>query len=416
MNSHNGVRMVNAIEENSKIICAQNKDKKKMECFIFTYYIEEEQVLESEITEIEESEVVIKKTIKKNNIQFSLEYGNKISFPIYENTNTECVFKESLENEYLLCCGGENSIICGRIDKDCDLIASFSLNIGRTNTQLDFIVYSSYIILFYISSFIDSDDYVYSYFYEYNIILPSCVDKLYSIIPLSSNEDYFYNLIKKEINSNYYIKFIEIPYDYINITVNGELIDIYDTEKILVDDSNQFTIISLNEDIKKNLKIKYNIYLYETFSSECFVNVNILECYRSCRTCTKSGEESDEENHNCAPKSCNDQYFLDPDIDTNCWNIDEQKSNWYLDFEQKKFLYCNDICATCDGPLDSNCLSCKTNNILKYVYNQACYEFCPDGTYPTLKSTGYACDPCYETCGTCTQLGTLSNMKCNTCK
>ena len=414
MNGHTGVRMVDGDERNSKIICAQNKNEKRMECFLFKYSVDEEQIVNNEIKD--ESDVIIK-IIKTNNIIVSLEYDNKFnfSFPLNENTNTQCIFKESLRREFLLCCGGENTITCGRIDNKCNLIGSFSLTIGGTNSQLDFIVYSSYIILFYMN-YKYTDSYEENNFYEYTIILPSCVDKIYSIIPLSSSEDYLYNLVKKEFNTEYYIEFTEIPNDYINLTVNDEIIDTNSTGKLLVDNSKKFNLISINDEFVSSLKIKYNIYISQTFSSKCFVDINILQCYKSCRTCTKSGEESNEENHNCIPNSCNEQYYLDPDIDTKCWNIGEKKSNWYLDYRQNKFFYCNDLCASCDGPLDTNCLSCKSNNILKYLYNQTCYESCPDGTFPKLKATGYSCDPCYETCGTCTELGTINNMKCNTCK
>lgn len=78
---------------------------------------------------------------------------------------------------------------------------------------------------------------------------------------------------------------------------------------------------------------------------------------------------------------------------------------------------CNELCASCDGPLDSNCLSCKLNSDLKYLYNKTCYKKCPDGFYPHLQVSGtYKCEPCYETCSTCNEMGSIDNMKCLTCK
>ena len=300
---------------------------------------------------------------KTNNLNFTLDYENQITFSFYlsKNDNGDCVFKKSFENEYLFCCGGTNLITCARMDEVNNNIGSFNISHTGNNTNLDFIVDSSSINIIYLNNITIISPYNnYSIFkiYEYSIILPSCVDKTFSVIPMGSFQESLSALINKEIESNYYILFIEYPYEYGNLTVGNELIDLNETSPILVYSDNKFEFTSINEEPAKDLKIEYIIILKETFSYTCSVNLNILECYKSCRTCTKSGEESTIENHNCNPNSCKDLYYADPDINTNCWNEEEKKSNWYIDYENGKFGYCHELCTKCDGPTDSNCLEC----------------------------------------------------------
>ena len=200
-----------------------------------------------------------------------------------ENNNKQCIFKESFENEYLLCCGRTNLITCGRIGNDCNYIDSFDISVAGTNTDLDFIIYSSYISIFYYNNNYGSIGY-----YEYTIVLPSCVDKSYSIISFSYINDYLYNLIEKEMNTTYYITFTEIPTNYINLKINNEIIDINNMNKtILVDNRKKFEFISINERTGHNLKISNNISISETFTTQFFIILNILKCYKSCRKCTK---------------------------------------------------------------------------------------------------------------------------------
>ena len=193
------------------------------------------------------------------------------------------------------------------MDNNCIFIDSFSFTNDGTKTQLDFIVYSFYINLFYMNKIIYTDDTSIKKLYEYTIILPSCVDKTYSVIPLYSLNDYLYNLIRKEMNTDYYIEFTTIPIEYGNLTVNDEINDLNYTNKILVDNLKKFKFIYLNEENVNNFEIKYLISIKETFFSKCFIYLNILECYKSCKTCKKSGEESTEENNKCNPNSFNGQ-------------------------------------------------------------------------------------------------------------
>ena len=411
MNSHTQVRMFDTSSEETKLICAKNTMSYEMQCFELTYEYNEFEIIEDfdEETNI---------TTVTNNYNISLTYEDILfSFPLEENNNEHCIFKESVENEYLFCCGGLNLIKCARISSGFSYIDSFELNIEGTNTHLDFIVNSNIIIIYYLNSI--SNVYTYVRYYDYYIILPSCPNNSYSIIPQSSFSDDLRKLIEREMATDYYIEFIQLPSDYGNLTVDNDTIDSNYTEKILVEDTNSqyFEFISLNDKSIKNFKIIYLISLKETFSNECDINLDILECYESCRLCSKSAEYSDENNHNCEPESCKEGFYLDPEVNTNCWRDNEGKSNWYLDYDQNKFFLCNDLCAECDGPLDSNCLSCKSDTDLKYLYNKKCYTKCPDGFYPDKKKDYYICKSCYETCATCSKNGINdNNMNCDSCK
>ena len=409
--SHSQVRMIDLSAENENIVCAKNNENNKIECLKIEYTYNEYDSIEEEVYDEETNKTTY---YKNNQLNFTLSYDNQITFSLYlsDNNNDDCVFKKSFENEYLFCCGGVNLITCGRMDEESNYINSFNISASGNITNLDFIVYSSSINLIYHSNIS-----YYHKLYEYSIILPSCVDKTFSIIPLGSFSEYLSTLIKKEINSSYYIRFIGYPYNYGNLKLESTLIDINDTRIILVSDYNKFGFISLNDETAKNLEINYLIIIKETFSSSCTVNLNILECYESCHTCTKSGEESTSENHNCNPNSCKEFYYSDPDKNTNCWNSYEGKPNWYIDYENGRFKYCHELCAKCNGPTDSNCLECKSDSENKYLANNQCLTSCPDGFYPKKAANNfYNCLPCIETCETCTGEGTIYNMKCSSCK
>ena len=156
MNAHTGAIMVDGKNENTKIICAKNKNDITMECFLFRYDFSEELLTVEEIKD--ESDVIIR-IIRKNNYNFVLTYEDQInfSFSLHENNNDQCVFKESIGDEYLLCCGGTGIVTCGRMDKFCNFIDSFSFTNSGIKTQLDFIVYSNNLLILvslYVISFI----------------------------------------------------------------------------------------------------------------------------------------------------------------------------------------------------------------------------------------------------------------------
>ena len=412
MGSHTQLKMFDIGElENIKLLCAKNKNTYYLDCLEIEFIFDEELDVLEERTNVKGN---ITKIIKTNVYNLTLSYENKItfSFNITESGNEHCVFKSSVENEYLLCCGGTNIISCARTDNDLNLINSFILYIDGVNTHINIFKYSSSINIVYMNTKNNIRK-----LYEYSIILPSCIEKTYTCIPMDNFNDYLKNLVIVEMNSKYYALFTDFPSDYGNLTLNNEIVDLNDTNETLITETSSFGFMSTTEESIKNAQIKYIISVEETFSSECYVNLDIQECYVSCKTCTKPAEESTSSNHNCKPNSCKDYYYLDPDVNTNCWSETEGKSNWYIDYTNKKYEYCNDLCASCTGPLDTDCLSCKADSIYKYLANKKCYTQCPDGYYGKYLSGSqyYNCEKCFQTCATCDEGGNVNNMKCKTC-
>ena len=355
---------------------------------------------------------------KVNNFNITFDYSQDsiFSLELEDANNQDCVLKNSTENEYLLCCGGTNSIKCIRINNNLEYINTFNLNLEGTNTNINFISSSSYIQLIYKNQLN-----LVTKYYEYSIYIPECPNKEYSIITLGTLSDDLNNLFTRKTDTKYYIKIISFPSEYLNISINNELLDPNSTsfDPILINenDNNNLELISLTSDILTDLDLIYQIILEETFSVTCTAKINILECYRSCEQCTKSNSESDEENHNCIVGKCNNNYYQAPDVETNCFDLSEAQPNWYLDYDQNKFFYCDEECPTCDGPTNADCLSCKADSDLKYLYNKKCYTECPDGYYPKLQSKGfYLCIVCFSTCATCSDEGNIYNMNCLTCK
>ena len=401
------IMAVDPNEENEMLICAINNND-EVQCFIINYDYNEYN--KEMIDEMNPSYIYY-----TNTFNISLEYSlSDISLKLDTSNNENCLLTKSINDEYIICCGEENKIKCCRIGTNFKLLNSFNLNIEGINTIINLISSNQYLHILYKNEFNSISNY-----YEYSIYSPQCPNKIYSIVPLGSITDDINNLIIRDISSNYYIQFISYSSSHLNVTYNGQFVeDNYTlTEKILINNDYLIEIISINTESINDLEINYEIILEETFSKSCIAKINILECYPSCKICSKSKDESDNENHNCIIGGCNINYYQAADIPTNCWNTYEAKSNWYLDYSQNKFFYCSEDCPTCDGPTNENCLSCKTDTELKYLYNKKCYEQCPDGYYPSRQSEGYyKCEKCYSTCETCDNKGNEFVMNCLSCK
>jgi hypothetical protein len=124
-------------------------------------------------------------------------------------------------------------------------------------------------------------------------------------------------------------------------------------------------------------------------------------CHSECSTCDGGN------NNNCL--SC------DP---LNCEfnNYWAAKKTCYADCPSGSFSSgenlcstCNGACLTCDGPNNSDCLSCnKLNSDHAYYWSttKICYSVCPTGTYAS-DLTNNLCSICDQTCLACT--GTPTN-------
>lgn len=87
-------------------------------------------------------------------------------------------------------------------------------------------------------------------------------------------------------------------------------------------------------------------------------------------------------------------------------NSSQYKNSWNNSCD-----LCEVSCQTCNGPSDSNCLSCPTN--VKYLLNGTggyCLNACPSVGYVPL---GNNCERCDVTCNTCNG---VSSSQCAVCK
>ena len=408
MNTHTKVTLYDTTENQIKILCAKNINNNKIECIYVSCDVEE----------------------KIGLLSLKIEYTSKftigtkiiLSFPLESTNNEDCIFTK-FGSEYIFCCGGNNLIKCARLKNDYSLINTFILDIPGDNTKLSIVSESSHIEIFYMNNLSSQKK-----TYEYYISYPECQNKEYAIIVYHSinedkigTEESINNLFVRKTNTQYYIEFENIPSDYGDFTINGELIN-QNNIKFMVENENPYIydFISTNDEIVDKFEILYTISIQETYSSQCKIELTILPCYDSCNRCSKDKSSSNSEDHNCLENNCKEDYYIDPTKNTNCFKISEKKDNWYFDIEENKFGLCHESCAKCDGPLNNECLACyspEINSNYAYLYNNQCSSSCPEGTYPKKQSDGYyKCLPCYKNCKTCSQDGDSSNMNCDTCK
>ena len=404
-NSHTQIEMYNTNTNNMKIVCAKNKSNMNIECLSIK-------------TSIVESKSVIKYTYSIESFTYGAIF---LSYPSDSSGNNDCKFT-TFSSETIFCCGGTNLIKCVRFDDSDEIINTFNINMEGENTYLS--IYSSgknYASIFFMNT-INSDEKLYQYY----IYIPDCKNLNYTIIIYHSinedkeeNEESINNYFTRYTNTEYYIEFENLPEEYGNFTLNYELIS---TNKTLINesDSNIIDFISTNDMTINNFEILYTISTYETYSIQCKIDLTILPCYISCGRCSKDNSLSNSEDHNCIKDNCKEGYYTDPTKNTNCFMIEEKKSNWYFDYNEMKFGICDESCVTCDGGTNKDCLSCYSPDEKPehaYLYNKECIDDCPEGTYKSLKSSGYnECLPCYINCKSCTELGNAINMKCDSCE
>ena len=404
LTKHTQVTLYDTVTSNIKVICAKNTTNLNIECLFG-------------VIDIKENSDV---TTYTYTVSFSF-YNIFLSFPTDSSTNEYCKFVV-FGNEYLFCCGGNNLIKCSRYESDYNYINEFTLNLKGDNTYISIITTGNYAAIFYMNE-LDSQ----SKTYEYYIYLPDCTEKEYIIIiyhSINGNSTGIENSINsfftRKTNTNYYIEFENIPEEYGKFTIDDNIID-SNNSKILINQSNSniLDFISTNDKSVDNFEILYTISIDETYSTQCKINLTILECYESCKECTKDKSSSNDEEHNCIENNCKEGYYMDPTKSTNCFMVQEKKSNWYFDYIEMKFGICEETCVTCDGPSNKDCLSCYSTDIdpnHAYLYNKECINNCPEGTYKELTSTGYyKCSPCYTNCKTCSVKGDSRNMKCDSC-
>ena len=410
LNSHTNVNLYDT-SNNNKILCAKRLSSNYIDCLEISYTIDDEST--------EYINPFYKKTYL---INFSGIDIIKFSKNVDE-LNNYCSLKQ-FNNEYLFCCGGTDIIKCTRYDMNYNSIEIFSMKTSGEKTHLEIFTNSDYALIFYMNSY--SKDQTYAYY----IHIPECINtKIYNIFSYESinenkelgNEETINDFFTRKTNSDYYIKFLNLPTNYGILKFNNETIINSDLKLINESTSNILDFISTNNLSVTNFTISYSIYTQFSYETQCYFTLNIKKCYESCYKCTKEDSETNLENHFCKPESCNIDYYVDPIINTNCWKISEKKSNWFFNETLKKFGVCDFTCATCDGPQNNNCISCNTvssgNNFI-YFLDGKCNDNCPE-KYEKIYNNDkdyYFCEKkCHENCETCSMKGDDINMKCDTC-
>jgi len=159
---------------------------------------------------------------------------------------------------------------------------------------------------------------------------------------------------------------------------------------------------------------------------KCYLDDNddtYKQCYERCESCTKEGNST---NHNC--KMCKQNsdgsfaYYFIYGQEGQCVSETEKPENYYLD-DDNTFKPCYERCASCSRGGDSfthNCNECAKGSsgyLYHFIYNK--FGQCisdqerPNDTY--LDNSDNTYKKCYDTCGTCSELGDRNDHKCITC-
>ena len=403
---HTTVELYDTGNKKKKLICAKNLNTLDYECLYYTIKINiEAKVLKCEQTQSYEVDDI------------------KIRFPTESSSREDCVHR-TFVNENLFCCGGNNFIKCARLTSNYDLITTFNITFPGTNRKLN--IYTdktTYLNLLFWNQ--NPDNYIYEYF----IYVPTCQNLEYTIIVYhsineekeESEKDNLNDLFERMTNTEYYFEFEDLPNDYGDFFINDDKILFENNTKILLEKDKSYILdfVSNNDNSVMNLEIPYQIYIKETYSAKCTINLSILPCYDSCSRCSLDKSSSSSENHNCLVDKCKLGYYPSPYLLTNCFSEEEKEINWYIDYSIMRFALCDNNCRSCSGPNSDNCLTCfdiNDNPELAYLYQDKCINQCPEGTFAEKQTEGYyKCQTCYVNCKTCSEKGNYNNMKCDSC-
>jgi hypothetical protein len=135
-----------------------------------------------------------------------------------------------------------------------------------------------------------------------------------------------------------------------------------------------------------------------------FTNKIFNSCYKSCKECSRAGDKTA---HNC--NTCLDGYFNLADNATNCYKNDEFVKGYY--FDTNIFNKCYKSCFSCTGSGDAkttNCINCidMTTNCKgcpDILYKDSCVKSCP---------TTAILDPIKQECIDCDSNKFNYNNKC----
>ena len=404
---HTTVELYDTSTKTIKLICAKNLNTMDLECLYYTISVSNTFGI-----------------LTCSQSQSGVATDIILRIPTGSSSREEC-FHKTFASENLFCCGGNNFIRCARVTSDLNLIATFDLEFPGSNTKINFYTdHTTYVNLFFWNKNEDNN-----YIYEYYFYIPTCQNLNYTLIVYHSineakaenEKDNLLDLFERKTNTKYYFEFEELPDLYGDILINDEKIISGSNNKFLLEKDKPYIIdfISNTDNTVINYEIPYQISIHETYSAKCKIYLSILPCYDSCARCSIDKSLSSSENHNCLEDKCKEGYYPSPLLVTNCYTEEEKEINWYLDNTIKRFALCDIKCRSCYDSQSDNCLTCYDVNDkpdLAYLYQDQCFDQCPEGTYPEKQAEGYyICKSCYVNCKTCSDKGNANDMKCDSC-
>ena len=90
-------------------------------------------------------------------------------------------------------------------------------------------------------------------------------------------------------------------------------------------------------------------------------------CYETCKTCNSAGDST---NHKCT--GCNNSTYFKQEGDSynNCYNSSTKKTNYFIDTTNKIIKKCYDSCATCSSLGTSSAHKCNSCDNSQYYFKE----------------------------------------------
>ena len=248
-----------------KILCANNRQDNKVSCIIIN--------------------------IRSND--FKIIFGNFTNYDIKFSINSDNCYMTKFWSEFLLCCGIDNKISCQRKNMAFETINDFTICLTGEIYNLTISNYISHAVLSYMNSISEP-----FYLNEYYIYPPECPN--FSNV-LSDFKEGKLILFEKKTNTNYYITFINLPFEFGVSMINGNIINGLAQMIEIKDDVANFNFICFcdkKDELPSDLKIIYNISISETYSTKCEIPFQTEFCSNNCLNNNNSGEK------------CNENYYI----------------------------------------------------------------------------------------------------------
>ncbi len=336
------------------------------------------------------------KYCKNKNQSSNVEFYMYIPFNIYENCYsacTECSFFGNETNNNCLKCNNSENYYFKEEDNSQNCYTNDTIEEGY---------------------FLDEDN---SIFKKCSNSCLTCSNFSENCIKCNNNLDYHFDPIidnhcikQDELpNINYYLDIIDDKYKICNERCL-ECLGPNETQCKSCNNSNGY--------YSKEDDINIICYSIDEIEEGYYLDTNnniIKQCYNRCLSCNESG--TNEEN-NCV-KCKNDEYHFDPYKANHCINRDELPNiNYYLDINDDKYKICNERCLECEGPNETQCLSCNNSNgyySKEDDINIICYsmEEIENGYYLDIYNN--IIKKCNNRCFSCNKGGSDSNSNCLQC-